>query len=256
MKSAPRTSGCRSPSTSLELVEIGGDPERRPLVLLHEGLGSARLWRELPQRLHDVTGRRVVAYSRHGHGASPPPPVPRDPSFFELEARVVLPELLRELGAERPILVGHSDGASIALLHAAEHPVTGLALIAPHVFVEEVTASAIRETRERYRDGDLRERMSRHHADPDAAFWGWCDVWLDPAFRDWDIAAAAAEVTCPTLLLQGVDDPYGSLAQLDRIAERLPGACDRRHLPGGHSPHLEAEAETLAALEDFCRPLP
>src|SRR5262249_54095073 len=144
----------------------------------------------------------------------------------------------------------------IALLHAAEHPVSGLALLAPHVFVEEMTVSAIRETRERYRDGDLRRRMSRHHADPDAAFWGWCDVWLDPAFRDWDIAAAAAEINCPTLPLQGVDDPYGSLAQLDRIAEHLPSEYDRRHLPGGHSPHLEAEPETLAALEAFCLPLP
>lgn len=178
------------------------------------------------------------------------------PSFFELEAQVVLPRLLLELGAERPILVGHSDGASIALLHAAEHPVTGLALLAPHVFVEEMTLSAIRETRERYRDGDLRQRMSRHHADPDAAFWGWCDVWLDPAFREWDITGAAAETRCPILLLQGLDDPYGSLAQLDRIAELLPGGFDRCHLPGGHSPHLEATTETLAALASFSEPLP
>lgn len=239
----------------IEVEQIPGAADRRPLVLLHEGLGSVGLWREFPQQLAATTGRRVLVYSRHGHGASARPPSPRDPSFFHLEALRTLPELLREHDAGRPILVGHSDGASIALIHAARQPTTGLALLAPHVFVEDLTLAAIRDTREQYMSGDLRDRLARHHADPDAAFWGWCGVWLDPEFREWSIESEAAGVRCPTLLLQGVDDPYGSMAQLDRIATQLPGGFERRHVPGGHSPHLEAADQTLAALERFCRPL-
>lgn len=237
---------------TIEIEEIPGAADRRPLVLLHEGLGSVALWRSFPALLAEATGRRVLAYSRYGHGRSARPTRPRDPSFFHLEALETLPALLREHDAARPVLIGHSDGASIALIHAARQPTAGLALLAPHVFVEEVTLRAIARTREQYMSGDLRDRLARHHADPDAAFWGWCGVWLDPEFREWSIEAEAARVRCPTLLLQGVDDPYGSMAQLDRIAAQLPGAFERRHLPGGHSPHLEAGEQTLAALTAFC----
>jgi pimeloyl-ACP methyl ester carboxylesterase len=220
-------------------------------VLLHEGLGSVGLWRDFPGRLNAATGRRVVAFSRFGHGRSEPPPRPRTPAFFHEEALEVLPEALAQLDAPEPILVGHSDGASIALIHAGHHPVTGIALLAPHVFVEDVSVAEIRIARERYAEGGLRERMARHHDDVDAAFRGWCDVWLDPAFRDWSLEPDAERVTCPVLLIQGVDDPYGTFEQLDRIEARVRGPVTRLELPGGHSPHLEAAEEALAAIRDW-----
>jgi pimeloyl-ACP methyl ester carboxylesterase len=220
-------------------------------VLLHEGLGSVGLWRDFPARLSEATGRRVVAFSRFGHGRSEPPPQPRTPAFFHEEALEILPEVLARLDAPEPILVGHSDGASIALIHAGHHPVSGIALLAPHVFVEDVTVAEIRIARERYAEGGLRERMARHHDDVDAAFRGWCDVWLDPAFRDWNLEADAERVTCPALLIQGVDDPYGTLEQLDRIEARVRGPVTRLELPGGHSPHLEAPEAVLAAIRNW-----
>jgi pimeloyl-ACP methyl ester carboxylesterase len=220
-------------------------------VLLHEGLGSVGLWRDFPARLSEATGRRVVAFSRFGHGRSEPPPQPRTPAFFHEEALEILPEVLARLDAPEPILVGHSDGASIALIPAGHHPVSGIALLAPHVFVEDVTVAEIRIARERYAEGGLRERMARRHDDVDAAFRGWCDVWLDPAFRDWNLDADAERVTCPALLIQGVDDPYGTLEQLDRIEARVRGPVTRLELPGGHSPHLEAPEEVLAAIRNW-----
>jgi pimeloyl-ACP methyl ester carboxylesterase len=225
----------------LETAELEGDAGRRPLVLLHEGLGSVGLWREFPRALHAATGRRLIAFSRFGHGRSEPPARPRTPAFFHEEALEVLPELLAQLGAEEPILVGHSDGASIALIHAGRHPVTALALLAPHVIVEDITVAEIRAARDRYANGDLRERMARHHDDVDAAFWGWCDVWLDPAFRDWSLEA---------------DDPYGTLEQLDRIEARVRVPVQRLVVPGGHSPHLEAAEEVVAAIAAFTDALP
>ena len=218
-------------------------------MLLHEGLGSVGLWRDFPERLNASTGRRTVAFSRFGHGRSEPPPRARTSAFFHEEALDVLPDVLAQLGAPEPILVGHSDGASIALIHAGRHPVTGIALLAPHVFVEEVTVAEIRVARERYTEGGLRERMARHHDDVDAAFWGWCDVWLDPAFRDWSLEADAERVTCPALLIQGVEDPYGTLEQLDRI--RAPQA-ERLMVPGGHSPHFDAGDEVVSSIASFC----
>jgi pimeloyl-ACP methyl ester carboxylesterase len=241
----------------VEAVELPGDPGRRPLVLLHEGLWSVALWRDFPARLNDATGRRVIAFSRFGHGRSEPPPRPRTPAFFHEEALDVLPALLPQLDADAPILVGHSDGGSIALIHAAYHPVTGLALIAPHVFVEDVTVEAIRRTRGAYDIGGLRERMARHHDDVDAAFFGWCDVWLDPAFREWSIESDAAGLTAPALLIQGEDDPYGTLAQIDRIRARVRGPVERLVVAGaGHSPHLEAPEPVLAAIGAFVARLP
>jgi pimeloyl-ACP methyl ester carboxylesterase len=240
----------------LDAVELPGDAARRALVLLHEGLGSVGLWRAFPQQLHQATGRRVVAFSRFGHGRSERPPVPRTPSFFGEEALDVLPDVLAQLDAPEPIIVGHSDGASIALLHAGAHPVTGLALLAPHVIVEEITVAAIRETRDAYRQGDLRRRMARHHDDPDAAFWGWCDVWLDPAFRGWSIEAEVEDVTAPTLLIQGSEDPYGTLDQLDRIERRARGPLSRVIVPGGHSPQIEQPERVVEAVRAFAAALP
>ena len=240
----------------LETVQYAGAADRRTIVLLHEGLGSVGLWRGFPGALHDATGRRVVAFSRFGHGRSAPPPRRRTPRFFHEEALEVLPELLERVQAPEPVLVGHSDGASIAIIHAAHHAVAGLALLAPHVFVEELTVAAIRETRQSYTSDALRERMARHHDDPDAAFWGWCDVWLDPAFAAWSIEEEAAGVTAPTLLVQGADDPYGTLEQLDRVEARAQAPTRRLVVPGGHSPHLEHPEEVVEAIAHFAAALP
>jgi pimeloyl-ACP methyl ester carboxylesterase len=241
-----------SETTTVEVggrpIEIGDIPataEGPPLVLLHEGLGSVGLWRAFPAQLQAATGRRVIAFSRYGHGRSAPPPRPRTPAFFHEEALNVLPALLSALEVSDPVLVGHSDGASIGLIHAAHHPVSALVLLAPHVFVEEICVTAIQKTRETFVDGELRARMARHHDDPDAAFWGWCDVWLDPAFEDWSLEAEAGMVSAPTLLIQGAEDPYGTLAQLDRIEAHARGPVQRLVLPGGHSPHLE-HGDTVA----------
>ena len=240
----------------IETLEVEGDADRRALVLLHEGLGSVGLWRGFPAALAEATGRRVVAFSRYGHGRSEPPPRPRTPRFFHDEALDVLPALLERLDAPEPILVGHSDGGSIALIHAAHRPVSGLVLLAPHVVVEDITVAAIRRTRDAYATDGLRERMARHHDDPDAAFWGWCDVWLDPEFARWSIEEEAGRVAAPLLLVQGADDPYGTLDQLDRIESRVTGEAERLVVPGGHSPHLEQPDAVLARIADFTARLP
>jgi pimeloyl-ACP methyl ester carboxylesterase len=234
---------------ALELIDLPGAAPA--LVLLHEGLGSVGLWRGFPQRLHELTGRRLIAFSRFGHGRSVPPPQRRTPTFFHYEALKVLPAVLDQLDAPAPVLVGHSDGGSIALIHAAHHPVTALVLLAPHVFVEEITVQAIAKTRSEYLSGGLRERMARHHDDPDAAFFGWCDVWLDPEFRAWNLESEAAGVSAPALLIQGAEDPYGSLAQIERIEARVRGPVERLVLSGGHSPHLEHEREVTEATGRF-----
>jgi pimeloyl-ACP methyl ester carboxylesterase len=239
----------------IEVIEVPGSSGGRPLVLLHEGLGSVGRWKEFPEALNDAIGQRVLAFSRFGHGHSEPPARRRTVGFHHEEALDVLPPLLSQLDAEEPILVGHSDGGSIALIHAAHHPVTGLALLAPHTVVEDVTVEAIRETRVAYEGGDLRERMARHHDDPDAAFWGWCNVWLDPAFRAWSLEDEVERVTAPTLLIQGADDPYGTLGQLDRIEARVHGPVERLVVPGGHSPHLEQSETVVAAIAAFARSL-
>lgn len=235
----------------IEVRDLPGTSEGAPLVLLHEGLGSVGLWRDFPAQLQAATGRRLIAFSRYGHGRSAPPPRPRTPAFFHEEALDVLPELLSALGVSEPVLVGHSDGASIGLIHAAHHPVTALVLLAPHVFVEGICVTAIRGTRGTFVKGELRARMARHHDDPDAAFWGWCDVWLDPAFLQWSLEEESAMLTAPALLIQGADDPYGTLAQIDRIQALARGPVQRLVLPGGHSPHLEHGPEVTQAVAAF-----
>jgi pimeloyl-ACP methyl ester carboxylesterase len=237
--------------TPLEVVDLPGDPDARALILLHGGLGSARLWGSFPQALNAATGRRTVAFSRHGHGGTPRPPEARSPSFMHEEAREVLPEVLAGLGLEYPVLVGHSDGASIALIYAAEHELPGVVAIAPHVFVEQVCVDEIARVREDYAHGQLRERMAPHHSDVDAAFHGWCDVWLDPAFREWDIRELVARVSSPLLLIQGVDDQYGTLAQLDEIERLAPGPVGRLHLECRHAPFVQRQPETVAAIARF-----
>ena len=205
----------------------------RPLmVFLHEGLGSVSAWRDFPDRLVDALGWRGLVYSRPGYGRSTPRPAGRRwaPDFMHRQARALLPALLAALGvdtaAEPPWLFGHSDGGSIALLHAAAFPgrVAGAVVLAPHILVEDVSVASIARAREAYLAGGLRERLARHHDDPDSAFWGWNDIWLDPAFRGWSIGQELAAIACPVLAVQGLDDEYGTLAQIRGIARRCAGA--------------------------------
>jgi pimeloyl-ACP methyl ester carboxylesterase len=239
---------------ALELLDLPGDPEAPALVLLHEGLGSVALWRDFPERLASATGRRTLAFSRHGHGRSDPPPRRRTPTFMHEEAHDLLPELLATLAIEAPVLVGHSDGASIALIHAAHHPVAGVVAIAPHVFVEELCIAEIRLTKQAYESGGLRGRMVRHHRDPDAAFYGWNDVWLDPAFPEWDITDQISLIAGPMLLIQGERDEYGTMAQLDAIEQRATAPVRRVHLDCGHSPPTEKPVQTLRAIARWLNP--
>jgi len=228
---------------SLEVLDLPGDAPA--VVLLHEGLGSVRLWRDFPAALAEATGARVVAFSRFGHGDSDPPPRPRTPRFMHQEALDVLPAVLRTIDID--------DGASIALIHAAVHPVRAVVAIAPHVFVEDMCLAEIREAKRAYEVEGLRARMARHHRDPDAAFYGWNDVWLHPEFPRWDITDVLPEITCPVLLIQGEHDQYGTTAQLDAIEARVSGPVDRMHPSARHAPHLEAPEETLTATASFVR---
>lgn len=235
----------------LETTEIAG--AEPALVFLHEGLGSVALWRDFPARLAEATGRRALIYSRAGHGFSDVPDADRTPAFMHEEALQVLPELLRVAGIETPVLVGHSDGGSIALIHAAAHPVSRLVLLAPHVFVEDVTVASIEEARETFETTNLGERMARYHRDPERAFRLWNDIWLAPEFRAWNIEDVLADVTAPALLIQGEHDQYGTLAQVDAIERGVRGPVRRVVLDCRHAPHLEAPEETLAAAVEFLR---
>jgi len=241
----------------LETVRYDGDPARPAIVMLHEGVGSVSLWRDLPQRLAAATGSAVVAYSRYGYGRSDVLREKREPDYMHHEGEVVLPQLLAELELERPILFGHSDGASIALIYAGAHPGATRALIleAPHVFVEELTVRSIVAAKNAYATTDLPRKLARHHADADATFFGWNDVWLDSRFRSWNIEDYAARVRCPVLMIQGDADEYGTAAQLDAIAAAVPGA-QRLMVPNaGHSPHRDAPELVIERVESFVRGL-
>lgn len=237
---------------TVEYLWVGGEEGRSPLVLLHEGLGCVATWGRFPRLLAEETGRPVVAYSRHGHGGSAPSAMPRPLDYLRQEAEGPLPEVLVELGITDPVLVGHSDGASIALAHAARHPVAGLVLIAPHVVVEAETVSGVAAAVEEYSDGRLARRLAPFHDDPDATFRGWSDVWLSPAFRDFSMVDDIAEVSRPVLAVQGDEDRYGTARQLDLVVERAGGPVRRVDLPGvGHHPHLDAPERLTAEICAF-----
>jgi pimeloyl-ACP methyl ester carboxylesterase len=224
------------------------------MVFLHEGLGSIAMWRDFPSRVAHAAACNAVVYSRYGYGNSAPLVEPRSLRYMHDEGLFALPELLRKLALERPIFVGHSDGASIALLHAGSgsRPVRALVALAPHVFVEDMSIASIDEVRRQYETTDLREKLARRHADPDAAFRGWNDIWLAPAFRGWNIEACLPGVRCPLLLIQGRDDEYGSAAQLDAIERQVGGKVARIELADcRHSPHRDQPEATLAAIADF-----
>jgi len=241
----------------LELRRVGAGSAGSPcVVFLHEGLGSAALWRDYPDRLCRELGARGLVYSRRGYGASDPARLPRAVGFMHEEARRFLPRLLEREGVERPVLYGHSDGASIALLHAARRPRAARALVleAPHTFVEEVTVRSIARLEERYRDTGLSGALGRWHERPDETVLGWTGVWLDPAFRAWDIRGEIASVAAPTLVVQGAEDEYGTWAQVDAVEGGTAGPVESLRLPGcGHAPHRERPEETLAAAAAFLR---
>jgi pimeloyl-ACP methyl ester carboxylesterase len=223
------------------------------LVMLHEGLGSVSMWREFPEQLARATGCRTLVYSRYGYGRSSPLDAPRSADYMHEEARIWLPAILARLGIRRPVLFGHSDGASIALIHAAsaESEVAGIMALAPHVKVEDLTVRSIVAAKAAYMDSDLPARLSRHHAHVDSAFWGWNRIWLDPAFRSWNIEALLPSIRCPVLAIQGEDDEYGTMEQIASIARTAPGSRVLALPDCRHSPHRDQPQAVLAAAKDF-----
>ena len=225
-----------------------------PLVFLHEGLGCVGLWRGFPDAVRDgLGGPATLVYSRPGYGHSTVVTEPRSPTYMHDEALDILPAILAAVGFERPLLIGHSDGASIALIFAgAGHAVAGLALLSPHVFVEERSIQGIAAARAAYRTTDLPERLGRYHTDPDATFRGWNDIWLSPEFRSWNIEASVAGIEAPMLVVQEDGDEYGTLAQLDRIEAGVKGPTSRLVLADcGHSPQRDQEAAVIEAIAAF-----
>lgn len=240
------------PGGHVEYDDVPGSPASAPLLFLHEGLGSVALWRGFHQRIAATTGRRAVAYSRLGHGFSDLPPAPRTARFMHEEAATVVPALCAALGLDRPVVVGHSDGASIALLYAAAADVSGLAVLAPHVFVEELGLGGVRAARTAFAETDLRAKMARRHRDPDTTFRNWNDVWLHEDFRDWDLRPELPGITCPVLGVQGTTDPYGTVAHVEAVRDLATGPVDLLVLDGcGHTPHLEEPEKVEAALTTF-----
>ncbi|WP_332748190.1 alpha/beta fold hydrolase [Hydrogenophaga sp.] len=258
----------------LEVAHIPGSTNKSPLVFLHEGLGSVSLWQQRgrlwPAELCAATGRTGWIYSRRGYGQSDPvedvrgPPrrsgpwhIGRhEPDYMHLEANEVLPQVLQQLDIGRPVLVGHSDGATIALLHAANHDVAGCVALAPHVFVEEMSLKAIAQAKALFQaapqsaDG-LRQRLARHHRDVDNAFWQWNDVWLSEAFRTFDIRAEIRTIASPLLMVQGLEDEYGSMEQLRSIETVIAGALRLELAQCGHSPHRDQPDHLTEAVKSF-----
>ena len=234
----------------LEVRHLAGPDAAAPtLVFLHEGLGCISMWRDFPEQVIAATGCNALVYSRFGYGRSDPIDVPRGTDFMHREALDTLPELLDQFGLERPILFGHSDGGSIALIHAggAARDVRGVIVMAPHVLVEDLSIRSIEAARVAYETTDLRARLARHHDDPDSAFRGWNDIWLHPDFRAWNIESYLPRIACPVLAIQGVDDEYGTLDQIRRIARGAPDV-ELLALPDcRHSPHRDQPQAVIDA---------
>ncbi len=229
-------------------------PARPAILLLHEGLGCVALWKGFPRRLADVTGCEVVAYSRRGYGASDPLPLPWPVTYMHDEADL-LPEILETVGLDRVVALGHSDGASIAIIAAGSNRfpgLEGLVLESPHVFTEDHGLVEIRKAGVAYRDGDLRDRLDRYHSNVDVAFCGWHDAWTHPDFVAWNLEEYLASIDVPVLLIQEADDPYGTLAQLDAIEAGVAGSVERVVLSGdGHSPHRSHPEAVIGEIDRF-----
>ena len=246
--------------SELEVAQIAGPARPSPIVFLHEGLGSVSLWTQRgvnwPEAVCQATGRAGVVYSRRGYGQSQAVPAGRpylQPDYMQREAWEVLPALLAQLHIERPALLGHSDGATIALLHASRFAVSACIAMAPHVLVEDIAVQAIAGAKRAFTSGGLRDRLARHHADVEGAFWQWNDVWLSEGFRSMDIRADCRNISAPLLLLQGLDDEYGSMLQLDEIALAAPQAVQHRLADCGHSPQRDQPQQTLEAVAAFLK---
>jgi pimeloyl-ACP methyl ester carboxylesterase len=243
-------------SADLEYRMIGPAPDEAPtIVMLHEGLGSMGLWGDFPDRLQAATGLGVLVYSRAGYGASTPVKLPRPLDYMQIEALDVLPKLLDEIGFRRGLLLGHSDGASIAAIYAggvADHRVCGIVMIAPHFIVEDVSVRSIAQIKQTYENTNLRAKLGRWHRDVDNAFYGWNSAWLDPEFRSWDISEYLAYIRVPVAILQGGNDEYGTVRQVEIAKEECYCPVDVTIIPGmGHSPHRDAPEATLDAITDF-----
>lgn len=244
----------------LEFACHGQPPDRRPtIILLHEGLGSVSLWRDFPARLAEATGFGVFVYSRAGYGQSDPADLPRPLDYMTAEAKGVLPDVLKAISLRSGILAGHSDGATIAAIYAGsheDHRVRGLILMAPHFFTEDAGLAAIAAARQAYVEGDLKARLARHHRDPDIAFYGWNDAWLDPGFRSFDVSEVIDYLRIPVLAIQGRQDQYGSLTQIEEIENRSYAPVDVEIFDAcRHAPHIDQPERTLAVMTEFAHRL-
>lgn len=242
----------------LEVLRIDARSSGAPeLVFLHEGLGSVSHWKDFPARVAAETGSAITVYSRYGSGQSDLLDEARPVSYMHHEALAVLPELLAQLEIQNPILIGHSDGASIAVIYAGSHDrVRGLVLLAPHVFVEDLSVSSIAEAKTQFETTNLPEKLARHHRDAARTFWGWNNIWLHPDFRSWNIEEYLPRITCPTLVIQGVEDQYGTMAQVEAIREQIGGAVEVLALEDcRHSPQRDHADATLEAITKFVQRL-
>jgi len=244
---------------TIEYLRIAGAGNLPTLVMLHEGLGSVSMWRDFPQKLAAATACSVFVYSRIGYGASEPLPEGRHirkPTYMHDEAWELLPELRKVQKLEHVVLFGHSDGASIALLHAARHPVEGVVVMAPHVRVEKISITSIEQAKVAYETTDLRARLEKYHDDVDGAFWGWNDIWLSPEFRNWNIEAEVAKIGAPVLAMQGENDEYGTMYQIEEIQRRKPGTRILAIPNCKHSPHRDQPDQVIALTQSFLSTLP
>lgn len=241
---------------TLEAQCFGPSPDEAPtLVLLHEGLGCLALWRDFPARLAAATGWGVFVYSRAGYGQSEPDDLPRPLDYMTREAVDVLPQVLDSFGFRRGVLMGHSDGATIAAIYGgtvSDQRVRALVLMAPHFFTEEMGLRQIAQARDSFAEGGLRDRMAKYHRDPDHTFRGWNDAWLDPGFKDWNVGDVIDYLRIPTLAVQGRNDEYGTLAQIEEVETRAYAPVETVILEGcGHAPHAEQPKEVLIAVAEF-----
>lgn len=238
---------------NLEILRITGHPKLPELVFLHEGLGSISHWRDFPARVALATGCPVTVYSRYGSGNSDVLTEARSVRYMHDEALTILPELLRQVEIENPILIGHSDGASIAIIYAGTHDrLPGLVLLAPHVFVEELSIRSIAAANVTFENTNLPMLLARHHRDAARTFWGWNDIWLHPDFRSWNIEEYLPRITCPILAIQGMQDQYGTMAQVETIRKQSAGPVEVLPLPNcQHSPQRDQPEAVLEAITRF-----
>jgi pimeloyl-ACP methyl ester carboxylesterase len=258
MQSLGPTGSLHIGTSDLEYRMIGPPPADAPtVVMLHEGLGSAGLWGDFPDKLQAATDMGVLVYSRAGYGASTSVALPRPLDYMQIEALDVLPRLLDAIGFRRGLLVGHSDGASIAAIYAggvADHRVRGVAMMAPHFVVEDISVTSIADIKQAYETTDLRAKLARWHKDVDNAFYGWNGAWLNPKFRNWDISEYLAYIRVPVAIVQGALDQYGTIRQIEIAQEECYCPVDVTMIQeAGHSPHREAPGTTLDVISEFAR---